>query len=184
MADELPTNEDEDVAAKAEDRLEQVAEAPAESGSMAVPPRKVRTMIVNSDGTLVAAETKQSASANAVAPKTPKAKPVATSEDTASGAGVEDQTTASIEPQAAVTGAWSIQIASEGSEKGARAAAKRLMSKHGKVIGGMPVSIIKADLGGKGVVWRVRLSADSRNEAASLCSKYKSAGGSCFVSKS
>jgi hypothetical protein len=36
---------------------------------------------------------------------------------------------------------------------------------------------------GKGTFYRVRVAADSRAEAISLCEKYKAAGGNCFVSK-
>jgi hypothetical protein len=43
--------------------------------------------------------------------------------------------------------------------------------------------IVKAEIAGKGTFWRVRVPAGSRNEAVKLCESYKSAGGSCFVSK-
>ncbi len=189
LADELPLNGEDDVAdAKSEDRLEEVAEAPANADTMAVAPRRVRTMVVKPDGTLAPAQAKPQAEVKQEK-KTAAAKPekkaaTGTDDQTIADAGVEQQTTASIEPQPAVTGAWSVQIASDTSEKGAQAVARRLMSRHSKVIGGQSVSVVKADLGSKGIVWRVRLSAETRDQATSLCNRYKSAGGSCFVSKS
>lgn len=202
LTDELPVNGDEDFAEtdepKAEDRIEQVAEdAEAAAETLAVAPRKVRTMVVKPDGSLVPAEAPAKPEAALKPAKQVRpAKPTAQAEDPAAAAiqqaateeapaSVETgETTASIEPEPAATGPWNMQIASEGSEGSAEAAYKKLLAKHGKLLGGKGVSIVKADIAGKGTRWRVRVPAETRNEAASLCSKLKSAGGSCFVSKS
>ena len=45
------------------------------------------------------------------------------------------------------------------------------------------ISVLKADIAGKGTFWRVRVPAQSRDDAIQLCTDYKSAGGNCFVSK-
>jgi cell division protein FtsN len=44
---------------------------------------------------------------------------------------------------------------------------------------------MKADLGKKGIYYRVRLTGyDDKSEASGVCSKLKKNGVSCFVSKS
>ncbi len=58
-----------------------------------------------------------------------------------------------------------------------------LARRYGSVIGGRGVNIVKADIAGKGTFWRVRVPAQSRDDAIKLCTDYKSAGGNCFVSK-
>lgn len=205
LADQLPLNADEDILMpadepKSEDRIEQVAEEPeANDETIAVAPRKVRTVVVRPDGSLAPAEEAPQPEAvqtpandpagNAAAAPQPKA------EETTEPAGpavagtlpadVEaNQTTASIEPQPPVAGGWTMQIASEGSEEAAQATYKRLLARYPKVLDGKGVSIVKADIEGKGTRWRVRVPAESRGDAAGMCSSLKSAGGSCFVSKS
>ena len=86
----------------------------------------------------------------------------------------------------AVTGGtseWSMQIASQPTEAGAQASYQDLARRYGSVIGGKGVNIVRADIPGKGTYYRVRIPSASRDEAVRLCSRYKSAGGSCFVSK-
>ena len=51
------------------------------------------------------------------------------------------------------------------------------------VIGGKGVDIKKAEIAGKGTYFRVRIPAGTRDEANALCSRYKSAGGSCLVTR-
>ena len=50
-------------------------------------------------------------------------------------------------------------------------------------MGGKGVTIVKAEISGKGTFYRVRVPAGSRSDAQALCEKYKAAGGNCFVSK-
>ena len=45
------------------------------------------------------------------------------------------------------------------------------------------MDIKKAEIPNKGTYFRVRIPAGSREEANSLCSRYKSAGGSCLVTR-
>lgn len=83
----------------------------------------------------------------------------------------------------AAAGGWSMQIASQPSAEGAQATYAALASRYGEVIGGRGVNIVKAEVTGKGTYYRVRVPAGSRSEAIELCERYKSAGGSCFVSQ-
>ncbi len=86
--------------------------------------------------------------------------------------------TASIAP-----GTYVIQIASLPSEAEAQTSYKTLSGKFGSVIGGKGVDIKKAEIAGKGTYYRVRIPAGSRDAANAMCAQYKSAGGSCLVTR-
>jgi hypothetical protein len=76
-----------------------------------------------------------------------------------------------------------IQIASLPSEAEAQMSYKTLSGKFGSVIGGKGVDIKKAEIAGKGTYYRVRIPAGSRDAANAMCAQYKSAGGSCLVTR-
>lgn len=78
---------------------------------------------------------------------------------------------------------WSMQIASQPSAEGAQSTYQDLARRYGNVLQGRGVNIVRANIEGKGVYYRVRIPASSREEAIQLCTRYKSAGGSCFVSR-
>ncbi|WP_348270779.1 SPOR domain-containing protein [Rhizobium sp. Root1212] len=210
---------------------------PQDDSTPAVSPRKVRTMIVKPDGTLVAreepveaesqvasvdpvvkpvkttsikptAEAKpaQSALAEAAAVKVeetapvrpvattsvnenatvPQAKPVvaepaASAEQTATTPATEKP--APVQTASVAPGSYVIQIASLPSEAEAQTSYNKLSGKFGSVIGGRGVDIKKAEIAGKGTYYRVRIPAGSKDDANALCSRYKSAGGSCLVTR-
>ena len=203
---------------------------PADDSTPAVSPRKVRTMIVKPDGTLVARE-EVAPAATQVASADPVVTPVKTTAVTpaaqanpersalAEAADVKVEETAPVRPVAttAVTetaavpasrptaeqtattpvaetpapiqtatiapGSYVIQIASLPSEGDAQASYNKLSGKFTSVIGGRGVDIKKAEIAGKGTYYRVRIPAGSKQEANELCSRYKSAGGSCLVTR-
>ncbi len=80
-------------------------------------------------------------------------------------------------------GSYVIQIASLPSEAEAQQSYTKLSGKFASVIGGRGSDIRKAEIAGKGTYYRVRIPAGSREDANALCSRYKSAGGSCLVTK-
>lgn len=80
-------------------------------------------------------------------------------------------------------GGYAIQIASTPSPEAAKSTYAALSRKFGGVIGGRGVNIQKAQVDGKGTVYRVRIPAGSKQEAAALCAQYKASGGNCFVTK-
>ncbi len=84
---------------------------------------------------------------------------------------------------AAAPGGYAIQIASTPSPEAAKSTYAALNRKYLNVIGGRGVNIQKAEVTGKGTVYRVRIPAGSKQEAAALCAQYKASGGSCFVTK-
>lgn len=78
---------------------------------------------------------------------------------------------------------WSVQIASAASEDAAWSTWKKMQQRH-KVLRGKEPVVVKADLGTKGTFYRVRLIGfEAQNDAKSACSKLKSGGVKCYVSK-
>ncbi|BAV45814.1 Sporulation domain-containing protein [Mesorhizobium loti] len=230
-------------APKSEDRIAQVlqdADKGTNTDVVAVAPRKVRTMVVKSDGSLVpredpapavpqvaAAEPTDPApqhvapSADAdqtgtVAPAAqsddepalkPAAKPAAKAEAKAQSANtpakvaiapqrpsdqpvdvvgeVKPDQVASIDPATTATGggSWSMQVASQPTVESAQSTYQDLQRRYGSVLAGRTANIVKAEIAGKGTFYRVRVTAQSRNDAINLCTSYKAAGGNCFVSR-
>ena len=232
-------------AAKSEDRIvpdTATAEDVIADEVAAVAPRRVRTMVVRPDGSMVPREEPAAAApageqvttalapaAGAVAPapslgQTPGLETVQPAE----GLRVEDGPvintpdtvnvvpTPRVEPQAqaaapapviqqpaapqtpaatpasapaaaapvtAATSEWSMQIASQPSAEGAQQAYQDLARRYGGVLEGRGVNIVRADIQGMGTYFRVRIPASNRDEAIQLCTRYKAAGGSCFVSR-
>ncbi len=86
-------------------------------------------------------------------------------------------------PQPAPATGWTIQLLSASSEQGAWDSWKKLQ-KRNKALNDMQPIVVRADLGAKGIVYRVRLTGYEMQDAAkSACSKLKSKGVSCFVSR-
>lgn len=78
---------------------------------------------------------------------------------------------------------WSVQLASATTEDAAWSTWKKMQSRY-KVLASQKPVVVRADLGSKGVFYRVRLVGfDSQNDAGSACSRFKSKGVKCFVSK-
>jgi tetratricopeptide (TPR) repeat protein len=112
--------------------------------------------------------------------------PAADAEPAADDTAVADN--APVEPAPEETAApaakgWSVQVTSATSEDAAWSTWKKMQAKH-RVLGNKKPVVIKADLGAKGVFYRVRLAGfDDQNAAKSTCSKLKAGGVKCFVSK-
>jgi tetratricopeptide (TPR) repeat protein len=82
-----------------------------------------------------------------------------------------------------VMSGWTVQIASATSEDAAMATWKKMQSRF-KVLKSQDPNIVKADLGSKGIFYRVRLgSYDAQGDAKKACSKLKAGGVSCYISK-
>ncbi len=78
---------------------------------------------------------------------------------------------------------WSVQVASAGSEDAAWSTWKKMQVKHRTLSGQKPI-VVRADLGSKGVVYRVRFAGfDDQDKAKSKCLKLKADGIACFISK-
>lgn len=93
---------------------------------------------------------------------------------------VED---AAAEAPAAKIAGWSVQLASADTEGGAWSTWKKMKARNKALADKDPV-VVKADLGAKGVFYRVRLVGfDSQGDASAACSRLKSRGVRCFISK-
>ena len=95
--------------------------------------------------------------------------------------------TSAAQPQAArstsTDGArkFSVQFGAPGSTGEANALISKLKSQYPSVMGSIAPHVIKAEVNGKSF-YRVRSGTLSREDANSLCSQLKSAGGACFIS--
>lgn len=121
-------------------------------------------------------------SAAPVAPQRPSDQPVDIAGEVKPQA---KQQVASAQPQApaSAAGGWSMQIASQPTVEGAQSTYQDLARRYSSVLAGRSANIVKADVAGKGTFYRVRVMAQSRDDAIKLCTSYKAAGGNCFVSK-
>ena len=92
---------------------------------------------------------------------------------------------APVAPQvaSAAGGGYFIQIASQPSAELAQKSYANMAQRYGSVIGGRAVDIKRADIPNKGTYYRVRVQAGSKDDANALCGRFKTAGGSCFVTQ-
>ena len=78
---------------------------------------------------------------------------------------------------------WMVQIASANSEDAAWSTWKKMQKRHGILKDLKPI-VVKADLGTKGIVYRIRLKGfESQSNAKGACGDLKKNGVQCFVSK-
>ena len=81
-----------------------------------------------------------------------------------------------------ITG-WSVQLASATTEDSAWSTWKKMQARNKALASQEPV-VVRADLGSKGVFYRVRLVGfESQGDANRVCSKLKAKGVKCFISK-
>lgn len=149
-----------------------------------------------------AVETTASVSSQASAPL-PPAKPVAPA--AAPSSGPLDLTTAAAKTSAAAptqvaslpataaqpasaatssggAGAY-VQLSSQRTEDAARSAFAALQRKFPSILGSAVADIQQADLGSKGVYYRARVGAPSKEAAVALCEQLRSAGGDCLIAR-
>lgn len=94
------------------------------------------------------------------------------------------QPAATPEPAAAETGGYAVQVTSQRSEAEALAEFRALRSKYPAQFGGHQPIVRRADLGAKGIYYRALVGPfASAEQAATMCSSLKAAGGSCIVQR-
>ncbi len=86
-------------------------------------------------------------------------------------------------PSSVPAGDFVVQLASLRSDEEARATFGRLQNRFGSILSGFGPNIQRADLGDRGIYHRVRVGPMDRAAADSLCQRYQSAGGDCFVQR-
>lgn len=177
----------------------QTAQAPAAPAETAVSPEAANPEATVPGAAESAAEPELRASAEPAAPVSRAQEPAAAEENAptsltppAEAPEAEEpapQTTAAAEPAkpapaAAVAsgGAYVVQIMALREEAAAKTAWATLQKKHPSVLGGHALDVEKADLGDKGVFYRVRAAGfETKAAAQSACSSLKSAGQDCLV---
>ncbi|MEM7426998.1 MAG: SPOR domain-containing protein [Pseudomonadota bacterium] len=113
----------------------------------------------------------------ATAPAVQKEKKAATAKPAASGSSSE------VAVRSDVTG-WLVQLNSVRSEDAAKAVWEKYKKKYGSAFAQTSPVIQKADLGDKGIYYRLRLSGyDDKTDAKSKCTQLKDKGLSCYVVK-
>jgi hypothetical protein len=166
-----------------------------------IEPRKVKTISVRPDGTLVPnppspvqavdvplpARRPATPAAKAATPKLAERAATTPKPVLAPRAAVEPQQAAPEPVPAASTpapakGTYAVQVAAPETEQAARAVQVKVMKKLGNELAGFHTSIRKAAVGDK-TVYRVRVGDLSREEAVGLCQKMKSGGTDCFVAR-
>ena len=79
---------------------------------------------------------------------------------------------------------WTVQLSSQRNSKAAWDAWANLTVKHARILNRQKAVVVKADLGKKGIYYRLRVhQLGSKQQAARLCSKLKRRGTSCFISR-
>jgi hypothetical protein len=111
-------------------------------------------------------------------PDTAATTPSATTTTTADNSGTAAATTDTSQ----VADNFRIQLAAVKSDAEANKAWKRVLAKHGDVLGALTLHIIRADLGSQGIYYRVQAGpfADKAS-AKAVCDKLKAAGQQCLV---
>lgn len=113
----------------------------------------------------------------------PEAEPVTASIEPASAAPEAPAAAASGEKPAPQISGWTVQVVSAATEDAAMSTWKKIQARRHVSIDREPV-VLKAELGAKGTVYRVRFAGyDNQKSAQASCSKLKSKGVSCFVSR-
>lgn len=86
------------------------------------------------------------------------------------------------EPRLAEPGDYLVQLGSVQSEEAAQQEWTKLQRRHASLLDDKGLDLQRADLGDKGIYYRVRTGAfNSKAEANALCQKLKAAGQACLV---
>ena len=82
-----------------------------------------------------------------------------------------------------VAGGMMVQVSSQRTEDAARATFRDLQTRYPSILGGYNANIQRADLGSRGIYFRVRVGPFASADAQSLCSALKNAGGDCILAR-
>ncbi len=187
---------------------DQAAQGP-QTESLFPPARKVRTVAVRADGSVIGAagpaaplpataalpslaagapppDVTPAPTSEPAAKSTQRAAALTTSAPTAAAHGKAPKAPKPARTEAVQaasgSGGYAVQLSGEPNEADARAAAKRLSAKYSGALEGRHAVPVKASVGGR-TVWRVRVGHLSEEKAKSMCSAVKNAGGTCFIAR-
>ncbi|MBM3555319.1 MAG: SPOR domain-containing protein, partial [Alphaproteobacteria bacterium] len=78
-------------------------------------------------------------------------------------------------------GGFRLQLASLKSEDAVRQSWAQLQKQHPDVLGGLPMQVVRVDLGDRGIYYRLMAGDFARDEAQARCDKLKAAKVACLV---
>jgi hypothetical protein len=81
----------------------------------------------------------------------------------------------------AQSGGVFVQVSAQKSEDAAKSTYRGLQVKFPSILGNLGPDIQRADLGDKGVYYRVRIGPFASADAQKICGNYKAAGGDCII---
>jgi tetratricopeptide (TPR) repeat protein len=120
----------------------------------------------------------------AAAPKTAPAPPPAPAKQAAQAkqaAPVKRAAQALATPPTKAQATWVVQLSSQRDETTAWNAWKKLQASTGGLLADHAPAVVRADLGTKGVYFRLQVPLESRRDAQDLCGRLKARGASCLV---
>ena len=136
------------------------------------------------DPTTAATPTPQPAPPAAPAkPATPPKGTIVATTGTAEGP-IDLTPAAPAKPAATVSGSGVlVQVSSQKSEEAARSTFRDLQAKYPGILGAYQADIQRADLGDRGIYYRVRVGPFSGTDAQRLCDNLQAAGGDCIIAR-
>ncbi|HQS47664.1 MAG TPA: SPOR domain-containing protein, partial [Xanthobacteraceae bacterium] len=167
---------------------------PAAAGTPSTEPKRVKTMAVRADGSLVEnsapvtsalppgiAPTAYAPTQNPLPAGSPAPKTVTT---TAAVGAASAAAPAAAAPAAVANGAYVVQVSSQKSENDAMGSWKVLQGRYPQLLGSYKATVRRADLGDKGIYYRAQVGPFStREEANNLCNALQAQGGTCIVTR-
>ncbi|HUG62950.1 MAG TPA: SPOR domain-containing protein, partial [Methylomirabilota bacterium] len=138
----------------------------------APPPVAAASPLASQDGPLDLTEVAS------LAPTVPATRSVAPAPEAAAPPPAEAPAATASAPAAAY-----VQLSSQRSEAAALQAFRGLQQKHPGLLGGLSPDVQRADLGAKGVYYRVRVGQPSGGDANGLCTQLKAAGSDCIIAR-
>ncbi|MFG1423398.1 SPOR domain-containing protein [Roseixanthobacter liquoris] len=168
---------------------------PAVAGAPSTEPKRVKTLAVRADGSVVDSPAPQPSALppgitpTAYAPQqnplpagAPAPKGVTTTAAIPGAAPAAPP--ASAAPAAVANGAYVVQVSSQKSESDAMGSWKVLQGRYPQLLGSYKATVRRADLGDKGIYYRAQVGPFStRDEANNLCNALQAQGGTCIVTR-
>jgi cell division protein FtsN len=151
-------------------------------------PKRITTLTIRPDGTEASAGRAASPPPNTSASATPsQPRPAQSATRGAPASDAPPRTAATAPPATAANAAGSgyvVQVSSQRSEADAQASLRSLQEKFRDQFGGRTAVVRRADLGAKGIYYRVVMGPfAAAGEADQFCSSFKAAGGQCIVQR-
>lgn len=82
-----------------------------------------------------------------------------------------------------VAGGTRVQLASLPERGAGETALTKLQNQYGSALGGAKLTLVRADIPGKGTYWRVQSQPMDRADAQKICGSVKAQGGACLLAK-